>query len=743
MTDVPKLFTAERAEVRLTTTDPELGRVDRRITRSLVLLGSRDHCDVMLASERIDPVHAAIVLLGNTAYLCDLGAPSGTSLNGRRIRWARLADGDEMAIGRFKLNVSVMEDADAVSGEQPEFQLTDEDTIGAVKSIDPVLIVGSDPSCDVVLFDEHVAARHCLVIWTQDGPVLRSLQGRKDVRLNGRPVNGGSLTSGDTIGIGGYELYFEIELCPESMQAEETRGRVMQQASLPADQVMLMSDPRVDPLEIVSGRLTQDNSQDVEYLWPPSADAEDAADASIQNANAGRRPMRPAGEPAEEKLVEESQALRSRVAAAQEALDARAQRHWEKLSEERRRLAAYQRQLHEKAKELLDAARANVKLRRDRAAAIKTEASAARLHKAAGGERVPATAPAVSANESAANLQARAARLATMIKEERENIDSAESRFEAMRLEIERLRAFIEQADEKFQRQNEELGRRAEGLKISEAEIRGEREKLIARIRELDARFASGRTRLDEVNRNRIELDREGERLSATREKLAHREDELHIGRERETARVQKRQAELRKKAAELAKAARDKRTQIEAEIAQRQAMLDEREAELRAHRAALAEAGRAEMERTAADLERVLTARQMEAARRQQTTSKAKAAAETGTRENQANRSRGSSNTAGTNPSPLAAHIAQVKESMAEAGQLDALQEEVYALRSALRQMGDEQSTPANERENQSSAAQDRVNRQSTSEGKTMRSDFAEKEALLRTMAEQTDDDD
>lgn len=743
MTDVPKCLEAARAEVRLSTTDPELGRVDRRVTKSLVLIGSANHCDIVLASDRIDPVHAAVVLLGNTAYLCDLGAPGGTSLNGRRIRWARLADGDELAIGRFKLSIDLFENTESISGEQPEFQLTDEDCIGTVKSIDPVLIVGSDPACDVVLFDDRIESRHGIVIWTQDGPIVRSLHGRKDIRLNGRVITGAALTEGDVIGVGPYELEFSIELCPESMQTHETPGRVMQQASLPASHVLLTSDPKIDPLDIVSGRLMKNSLSEIEHLWPPSAEdeAEDGFDEPAQMPVAETKsPSRNS----ESALKNQSQELCARVAAAQEALDARAQRHWKRLKEERERLAAYQHRLQQKAAELVEAARANIKLRREQAAAIQTEASATQLEKMTGdADPSEASQPVISADETNESLQARAARLAAMIKEEREIIDSAESRFDALRLEIERLRTFVAQTESKFARQSEELERRGETLKESESEIRSEREGLIARIRELDARFASVRTRLEEVGRNRVELDREAERLAESREKLARREDELRISREREAQRVQKRQAELRKKAAELAKAARDKRTLIEAEIAQRQAILDQREAELRAHRAALAEAGRAEMERTAADLERVLSARQPEnetpqkdASTSTRTTAEVAQAAEQETP--------ASAQAAGTGEQhrKLAAHIAQVEESLARAGQLDALREEVIALRSSLRQMGDDQAIKVDETANEAANAEDRIDRVSGSAGKGMRSDFAEKEALLRVNAAQTDEE-
>ncbi len=204
---------AERARVHVRPLDPRLSGQQRLdLDRVITIIGSGEGCDVQLPPGLTDGPHAAIILLGNTAYLCDLGAPGGTTLNQRRIRWARLADGDEVVVGTVRMQVGLEEIAELATGEQPSFRLGDEATIGQVTTIDPVLVVGSDPGCDVVLYDDAVAARHCLIAWTQEGPLLRQLSSGHEVYLNDSRVTLARLVGGDGVTVGPYRLRFEVDV---------------------------------------------------------------------------------------------------------------------------------------------------------------------------------------------------------------------------------------------------------------------------------------------------------------------------------------------------------------------------------------------------------------------------------------------------------------------------------------------------------------------------------------------------
>src|ERR1041385_917480 len=158
------------ARIRLVAQHRKARQPIRELTQTITILGSGDGCDLIMASSKIDAAHAAIVRLNGAAYICDLGASNGTLLHDRRIRWSRLSDGDMSALGPFRFRVELLESVTAEVIDVPAFSLRNDRAIGVIKSVDPVLVIGSDPACDVILQDAAVAPRHAIVVWTQDGP---------------------------------------------------------------------------------------------------------------------------------------------------------------------------------------------------------------------------------------------------------------------------------------------------------------------------------------------------------------------------------------------------------------------------------------------------------------------------------------------------------------------------------------------------------------------------------------------
>lgn len=414
---------SQAARVRLQPLGDGMGACAGDLTGVLSILGSGNDGDVTLPSSKADAAHAAIVLLGNSAYVCDLGAPGGTSLNGRRIRWARLAHGDELAVGGCRLGVELQEDPASATSEQPSFWLHDAQTAGDAVSIDPVLVVGSDPGCDVVLNEDSVAPRQCLVVWTQEGPMLRNLRCDERVRLNGEKVQTARLVSGDLIRVGSHDLTFEIDLGtgdfaglgePTSRSERET-GRRQARGRGDSDSGVV-EQRRISGL--VSGQLSADAVGLSRQLWPApgtvrspvsAEDRETIAEpelggtprrhsdedettfaqnehcdetAAEEDADLSGQRTEPAGSSDDSPTIEQDAEtgrqesaghggessegvltrMRARVAAAQKALDQRAMNHLERLNQERIRLQAYQIELQRKASELLQVARENRRL---------------------------------------------------------------------------------------------------------------------------------------------------------------------------------------------------------------------------------------------------------------------------------------------------------------------------------------------------------------------------------------------
>jgi FHA domain/zinc-ribbon domain len=66
-------------------------------------VGRRPESDVFLDDVTVSRDHALIVRRGSDYYLDDSGSLNGTYVNRRRIDSHRLADGDELQIGKYKL----------------------------------------------------------------------------------------------------------------------------------------------------------------------------------------------------------------------------------------------------------------------------------------------------------------------------------------------------------------------------------------------------------------------------------------------------------------------------------------------------------------------------------------------------------------------------------------------------------------------------------------------------------------
>jgi hypothetical protein len=66
-------------------------------------VGRRPDSDIFLDDVTVSRDHALIVRRGDDFYLDDCGSLNGTYVNRRRIESHRLADGDELQVGKYKL----------------------------------------------------------------------------------------------------------------------------------------------------------------------------------------------------------------------------------------------------------------------------------------------------------------------------------------------------------------------------------------------------------------------------------------------------------------------------------------------------------------------------------------------------------------------------------------------------------------------------------------------------------------
>lgn len=670
MTDKTNSLDSSAAVIRLVPMVHHAVQVPRPLHGLVTILGSGDGADLILASTKVESAHAAIVRLGHAAYLCDLGGVGGTTVNDRRFRWVRLAHGDSLGIGPFYFRVELEERAEFAGNEEPVFSLRNTESIGVVSSIDPALLVGSDAACDVVLRHPSVAPRHCLVVWTDEGPVVRDLLRRQQTRLNGAKINLGRLVPGDSVGVGPCELLFEasVGISGKPVAAGCSPGSklpldpaVLLAGHLPAEQIpdlgSIVADAAILPPALADKTLFASAESDARREAAPLAAPQpigsdeprqpachgspirhEEQDAKAGEDRAQGEILMSLVEPAAETVVDEREQrlerkyadLRSRVAAAQKALDERARRLRVGLDDEREYLRRCRDDLHKQAERLLEVARTQQDVPSGEAlladdsldgrlSYLEAQVMADRRSAGVSGraEAAGKVGPKTdrlggptggSTDTGRATLREYAGELAETVRAGREQIDQAERRLETLRQDIQRLRKHLAQARQQHQTRDTELEARLAALERDQDNLRTERERLLARMRVLNAQEAALQTHIQEAERSRQELEHEAQELNAVQQSLDDRQRALRTSVEEESQRMRAHRAELRRRTADLARATREKRCSIEAEIAEKEAELALREAELQARRQAVEEAGRDELQKTNSELEQVLT---------------------------------------------------------------------------------------------------------------------------------------
>jgi pSer/pThr/pTyr-binding forkhead associated (FHA) protein len=72
-----------------------------RLQSNLALVGRSENCQLTLSDDSVSRYHAVLVHTSSGVWVVDLRAREGVLVNGVKVRWAWLADGDTLRIGRF------------------------------------------------------------------------------------------------------------------------------------------------------------------------------------------------------------------------------------------------------------------------------------------------------------------------------------------------------------------------------------------------------------------------------------------------------------------------------------------------------------------------------------------------------------------------------------------------------------------------------------------------------------------
>jgi len=136
---------------------------------------------------RISARHASIIFLGGGRYeITDLNSANGVIVNGVRIAQAVITEDDRVSLGRVDFSLSAYRE-----------QLAQE-----MAAID-AWIIGRDPtSCQLVVNDSRVSARHARVEARGAALFIRDLGSANGIFVNGQRVSSGAVYPGDAISLG-------------------------------------------------------------------------------------------------------------------------------------------------------------------------------------------------------------------------------------------------------------------------------------------------------------------------------------------------------------------------------------------------------------------------------------------------------------------------------------------------------------------------------------------------------------
>jgi hypothetical protein len=71
----------------------------RAVDKQQIVLGRSRECDIQLADPNVSRRHAELRQEGSSFWVVDLGSTNGLEVNGRRVKRAKLDDGDTFTVG--------------------------------------------------------------------------------------------------------------------------------------------------------------------------------------------------------------------------------------------------------------------------------------------------------------------------------------------------------------------------------------------------------------------------------------------------------------------------------------------------------------------------------------------------------------------------------------------------------------------------------------------------------------------
>lgn len=138
----------------------------------------------------------------------------------------------------------------------PQLVIVDGPQMGRSYALDSVLRIGAEAASDVVLHGGTIAANQAEIASTDGGFVLRNLDGRCAIHVNGDPRDVVRLRHGDMIEIGGTQLLFSEDTeIDEPPGAEDSASQILSRQALFRDATGVIDRLGLDSGDDVDRRL--------------------------------------------------------------------------------------------------------------------------------------------------------------------------------------------------------------------------------------------------------------------------------------------------------------------------------------------------------------------------------------------------------------------------------------------------------------------------------------------------------
>lgn len=211
--------------------------------RIVTLVGAREGCKVHLPDKRIAPVHVALINDGTKVSAIDLLTRSGTTLNGLKLEYEPLNQGDVLELASWTFEARIQRtpnysnaDEHALDTDPASEQLSLEH-IRSGRVLQPnrdVCIVGRRAGSDIYLDDNRVSRTHALLMTYFGSPAVVDLVTANGTFVNGESVVFSKLKDGDLLAIGDSEFRVRIVAGVAGRPVTASRNGVVKKPSLVA-----------------------------------------------------------------------------------------------------------------------------------------------------------------------------------------------------------------------------------------------------------------------------------------------------------------------------------------------------------------------------------------------------------------------------------------------------------------------------------------------------------------------------